>query len=316
LLRTKSFAFIVFLAFFGTKFGDFAKLSPGGSKGMSESLNRAAGAAWYPGGYFDARVSGRWSRVLALEELLRVRIDEDLLRDFQERLGCVELPLETLLTLLEDSIDPSALLEAAQRLVAVRPRDADALRVLALAFGLNGQIPFAVASAQRAVKLVPHDSSVAEEYAHWQRLAGCLLANTAWLTKAALIFDELAEREPHQPDYPFQAGLIKNDLRLHRPAESSFKEAIARYPSHARAHRYLAESLRHQGRVFEAQHSFLRAGELFMLDARMALPARARLLCDSAREAYSMALSTGYSPAPFRVLIEKLDQLELELSAG
>lgn len=280
---------------------------------MSESLNRAAGTAWVPGGYIDARIAGRWSRILALEELLRFRVDEDLLQEFQERLGCVELPLETLLTLLEQSIEPSALLEAAQRLVAVRPRDADALRVLALAFGLNGQIPFAVASAQRAVKLVPHDSYVAEEFAHWQRLAGCLLSNTAWLTKAALIFDELSEREPHQPDFPFQAGLIKNDLRLYRPAEASFKETISRYPSHARAHRYLAESLRHQGRVFEAQHMYLRAGELFIIDARTAPPLRARLLCDSAREAYSLALSTGYSPSSFRILIEKLDQLEHEL---
>lgn len=247
-----------------------------------------------------------------LENLLAIRLDERMLRRFQETLGSEELPLESLLALIEESILGPDLLRSAQRLAAANPRDPDSLRVLALAFGVMGQIAFAIASAQRAVRLAPHDAQIAEEFAHWQRLAGCLLQNTAWLSKAALVFDELAEREPLHCDFPFQAGLLKYDLRLYKPAEASFREAISRHPRHARAHKFLGETLRELGRGMDSQHSFLRAAELFSLSARQTAPLRARILFDEARDAYAHAVVVGYSRVAFESQLDKLDALENE----
>ncbi|MBN8551048.1 MAG: hypothetical protein J0M12_17175 [Deltaproteobacteria bacterium] len=259
-----------------------------------------------------AQGSLRRSARETLEDLLHLQLDEVLLRNFQETFGSEELPLETLLTLIEASILPPDLLKAAQRLATSRPHDPDSLRVLALGFGSMGQTAFAVASAQRAVRLAPHDAQIAEEFAHWQRLAGCLLANTAWLSKAALIFDELAEREPLHCDFPFQAGLLKSDLKLFRQAESSFREAIARHPRHARAHKFLGDTLKELGRGSDAQQAYLRAAELFTLNARNATARRSAFLFDEARDAYKQAVMVGYSRAAFATQIARLESLELE----
>lgn len=245
-----------------------------------------------------------------LERLISIRLDERTLRRFQDTLGSEELPLESLLALIEESILGPDLLRAAQRVAAANPRDPDSLRVLALAFGAIGQIQFAVASAQRAVRLAPQDAQIAEEFAHWQRLAGCLLANTAWLSKAALVFDELAEREPLHCDFPFQAGLLKNDLRLFKQAELSFREAISRHPRHARAHKFLGDTLREQGRGFDSQEAYLRAAELFSTNARQCAPLRARILFDESRDAYASAVLVGYSRSAFEFELNKLDALE------
>src|SRR5690606_27555809 len=173
--------------------------------GIGDAADRARREQRYWPAYAELRSGYSWNQRELLEELLGIRLDESLVRSFQERFASDELPLETILSLVEHSIAPSEFLNAAQRLVAMRPRDPNGLRILALAFGVSGQIPFAVASAQRAVRLAPQDIRIAEEFAHWQRFAGCLLRNTAWLTKAALVFDELTEREPLNSDFPFQA---------------------------------------------------------------------------------------------------------------
>lgn len=241
----------------------------------------------------DLRPSVYWNLRAALEELLHIRLDPELLHGFQQRLASDDLPLETMLTLLEESIEQKEFLRAAQRLVAANPHDPNCLRILALAFGVSMQIPFAVASAQRAVKLAPHDNRVSEEFAHWQRFAGSYLSNTSWLTKAALIFDELTEREPMNCDFPFQAGLLKNDLRLHRQAETCFDLAIKRFPPHARAYRFRGDSLREQGRTSEAQTSFMKAAELFLVHAGQATPVRAHILFDEARDSLMQAAEVG-----------------------
>lgn len=279
---------------------------------MAESVERQARARALSNTYADLRSNLQWTQLEAFEELIRIRLDERVLRQFQERFDSRELPLETVIGLIEDVIHSDDLLRAAQRLVASRPRDPNCLRVLALAFGIAGQVPFAVASAQRAVKLAPHDVRIAEEFAHWQRFAGSLLRNTSWLTKAAVVFDELTEREPQNPDFPFQAGLLKNDLRLFKQAERSFREAIARWSVHPRAFRFMGDSLRELGRITEAQQTYLKAGELFTLCARDSNPLRAELLFEEARDAYAQAHLAGYSLLAFESQLDRTDAIEEE----
>ncbi len=248
-----------------------------------------------------------WNVLDAVESLLHVQFDRDQVAHFQELFAAENLPLETTLALIETNLDPAQLLSSAQRLVAMHPRDINCLRVLALAFGANSQIPFAIASAQRASRIAPHENKVSEELAHWQRFAGSLLQNTSWLTKSALVFDELAEREPMHCDYPFQAGLLKHDLRLYKQAEASFNQAIARFPPHARAYRCRGDSIREQGRSVEAQTSYMKAAELFLMHARQSLPIRAEILFNEAADSFSAAAGVGLPRAALMSHLAKLN---------
>jgi tetratricopeptide (TPR) repeat protein len=244
------------------------------------------------------------SLIEAAEALLGLDLDQTSLCDFRAKFED-DFPLETTLAILEASHSGRDMLQRAQRIVAMRPRDADGLRVLALAFGVCDQLPFAVATAMRAVKLAPHDLRIAEESAHWQRVAGFTLKNTSWITKAALVFDELAERDPQNAEYPFYAGMLKVDMNLYKPAELSLKEAIARNPRHARAHKLLGDALLQRGAKLEAQQAFLKAGDLFA--AMAASSARQAAQCyEHACDAFFASIGAGFSRTAAERRMQKL----------
>jgi tetratricopeptide (TPR) repeat protein len=257
-----------------------------------------------------AAEAGAWGLPALLKILLNIEVHAETREEFEERLATKVLPHETLIALMEKTLPASELLKRAQSLIVVRPRDANSYRILALACAVSGQIAMTVKSAERAAELAPLDILIAEELAHWQRYAGCMLQNTAWLTKAAVLFDELCDEDVTQAEYPFYAGLLKSDLQLFEQAELSFREAISRQPRHAKAHLHLGDALLFLGRNTEAQPLFIRAAELFALAIDDCASIRIQPLIDQARESYSRAIEAGCDPSDFEIQLRQLQCLE------
>ena len=108
----------------------------------------------------------------------------------------------------------------------------------------------------QAARLTPHDIEVRLQLAsHY--------VQTQQFDQAAATFDELRQREPDNPDYCLQQGIIHAQRGRFVDAESAFQRAVQLRPEHAGSYAAFAQLyLRSGARLDEAQRLLQRAVQL------------------------------------------------------